>query len=41
MKVLSPGCVFKILKYAANKERNKGEFIPEDLNLMSETGSSV
>lgn len=34
MKALSPGCVFKILKYAVNKERNKGEFIPEDLNLM-------
>lgn len=34
MKALSPGCVSKILKYAVNKERNKGEFIPEDLNLM-------
>lgn len=33
MKALSPGCVSKILKYAVNKERNKGEFIPEDLNL--------
>lgn len=34
MKALRPGCVSKILKYAVNKKRNKGEFIPEDLNLM-------
>lgn len=34
MKVLGTGCGLKILKYAVNKERNKGEFKPDDFNLM-------